>query len=307
MSVASSPLLRYIYLHIPLHVHCSCLNFALLNSCLSSVSEYFAFVRLCRSYVNARFLSQERIDALEAAAAAFETERADMIAQTKQYVATMRQANADKTKEIVQKVMNRVYVQLDQAVKAVVAAKQSDAGSAGLSAADFMSEAKATIKATTKLALENPAKLDEEDENEEEEEEEEAPAVEKSAAVDAVGAESVAAIDVEASAPEASSFSLSAAVAEVNAAVAAADTVTAISDLAALMPCGSDSVGTASSVNDDNASDVAPFTQSTLSASSEDAPSVSAEVEHASEQAAAASAAAAAPSAKSSKASRKKK
>ncbi len=56
-----------------------------------------------------------------------------MIAQTKQYVAAMRQASADKTKEMVQKVMNRVYVELDKAVRAAVAAKQSDSGSNGAS------------------------------------------------------------------------------------------------------------------------------------------------------------------------------
>ncbi len=75
--------------------------------------------------------NQERIDALESAAAAFDSERADMIAQTKQYVASMRQASADKTKEMVQKVMNRVYVELDKAVQAAVAAKQSDAAGLG--------------------------------------------------------------------------------------------------------------------------------------------------------------------------------
>jgi hypothetical protein len=75
--------------------------------------------------------NQERIDALESAAAAFDSERADMIAQTKQYVASMRQASADKTKEMVQKVMNRVYVDLDKAVRAAVAAKQGDAAGLG--------------------------------------------------------------------------------------------------------------------------------------------------------------------------------
>jgi hypothetical protein len=170
------------------------------------------------------------------------------------------------------------------------------------SAADFMGAAKATIKATTKLALENPAKLDEEEDAEEDAiaADEPQPAVEQSIAVDAVGAESVATTVVESSSSEISS---SAASAEIVAAVMAVDAVTAISDLAASAPAGSVAVAVADSTA--IAKDVNATDDAVLSESATEHESAAAEIEQASEQASAV--AAAVPSAKSAKANRKKK
>jgi signal transduction histidine kinase len=53
--------------------------------------------------------AQSNIDELQQQVAALETEKSELVDQTKAYVAKVREQNDVKTKDMVQKVMNRVY------------------------------------------------------------------------------------------------------------------------------------------------------------------------------------------------------
>jgi hypothetical protein len=88
---------------------------------------------------------------------AVEAEKDDVVGQTKAYVAKIREASDAKSKQLIQLVMNRVYVLVDRRVS-----KAAD-----VPPMTVRSVVKTTIKEVTKMALEAPDKLDDDDEEDE--------------------------------------------------------------------------------------------------------------------------------------------